>query len=435
MFSAINRQVKRMALRYQRGRPIVRISDTTLRDGLQAPGVRIGADERVAIAKLLAGAGIHSLDCGFPASNAAEFEGVRRVAKEVDGPMLCAHSRTKKEDIDAAAKALEGVSPFKKVVGLFVGVSPLHREHKLGMTRPQIIETIVKSIEYASKHFELISFGAEDASRTEPEFLSEVYENAIQAGALNVGFADTVGILTPEKAAAAVKRIQDTVRHIDDAMIGVHFHNDLGLGTANAIAAIRAGAHTVQGTVNGMGERAGNTAIEEVVMALVLHQDEFKRTCAVDPGKLFNLCETVARLTGFVPSPNKAVVGRNIFRTETGLHQDGQLKHQDMYMPFPPALVGAGPVELILGPNSGRSAVRYHLEALGMEPSDEHVQVIMNYLKNGEHSSADQAEVRGFLERVKPFLGDQIAEEGAAASVEAPPEPHAAARNGVPSGS
>ena len=420
MFSVINRTAKRMLLRYQRGRALVRISDTTLRDGLQTPGVRLDTAARVQIARALAEAGVHSIDCGFPASSAAEVESIKAIARSVKGAILMAHSRTKTEDVLLAAESLAGLSPFHRGIGLFIGVSPLHREHKLQMTKAQIVDSVVKAIDCASKHFEIISFGAEDASRCEPEFLSEVYEKAIQAGAISIGFTDTVGILTPGKVRDALRRIQDTVRSINDAMIGVHFHNDLGLATANALEAIKAGAHNVQGTVNGMGERAGNTAIEEVVMALVLHREEFGKAVAVDPSKLSELSSLVTRVTGFAPSPNKAVVGRNIFRTETGLHQNGQLKHPDMYLPFQPEVIGAAPVELLLGHNSGKSAVRHHLEAAGLEPRDEHVDIILNFLKTGRHDAGDMPEVTGFLERLKPYIasGELAAACDASASAE-----------------
>lgn len=405
MFSAINRKVKRMAVRYQKAKPLVRVSDTTLRDGMQTPGLRLDAGQKAVIAEALADAGIHSIDCGFPAASAVDMQGTKAIAARVKGPVLSVHARTKKEDIDGAYEALSGVSPFKRAVTVFIGISPIHREHKHQLTRAQVIERIVETIEYAGKYFELISFGPEDASRTEPDFLYEVYENAIQAGAISVGFTDTVGIMTPDAVADAIRRIQDNVKSIDDAMIGVHFHNDLGLATANALAAAKAGANMVQGTINGIGERAGNTALEEFVVAMVLHREEYGKDVSVDPGKLAKLCQLVADMTGFHPQPNKAVIGRNIFRTETGVHQDGLLKHQMTYMPFPPELIGAGPVELALGPNSGRNAVRYCLRAEGLEPSEEHVEMIMDYLKNGQHASTDQAEVDQFLQRLKPFLG------------------------------
>ena len=431
MFSAINRKVKRMALRHQKRKRVVQLSDTTLRDGVQMPGVHLEPQQKVQIAKALAAAGIHSIDCGFPAAGGTELEGIRAIAKQVKGPFLSALARTKNEDIDLAAEALRGVSPLKRTITLFIGTSKLHRDHKHQMTRAQIIDTAVKAIEYASKYFEVISFGPEDASRTEPDFLSEVYEAVISAGALSIGFTDTVGILTPDKAADCVKRIQDTVRNIDDAMLGVHFHNDLGLATANSLACVKAGANIVQGTINGIGERAGNAALEEVALALTLHPDEFDRKLYVDPTHLFGLSKLVAELTGFVPMPNKPVIGKNLFRTEAGVHQAGILQNPDTYMPFRPELIGAGPVEVVLGRNSGRAAVRHHLESAGEAPSEEHVDMVLSYLKNGRHDPKDMPEIEGFLERIRPFMtvdeyrsnGQDVSE---AAAIDAPHVPNEA---------
>ena len=338
MFSAINRKVKQMVLARQRRRPLVRISDTTLRDGLQTPGLQLEPRQKAEIALMLAEAGVHSIDCGFPAAGPVEEAGVRAIAERVKGPLLSAHARTLREDIEIAARSLERVSPFKRIVTLFIGVSPLHREHKHGMSRSEVIHTVTEAIQYAQRHFEVISFGPEDASRTEPDFLAEVYEAAIQAGALSIGFTDTVGVLTPQGVSDTLRRLQDDVRSIEQALLAVHFHNDLGLATANALAAVEAGAHVVQGTVGGIGERAGNTAIEEVVVALALHHDQYRRQCGVDPARLYGLTRAVAEMTGFPLAPNKAVVGRNLFRTETGVHQDGVLKNQATYMPFPPEL-------------------------------------------------------------------------------------------------
>lgn len=404
MFSAINRKVKRFVLRQQKNRPLVYISDTTLRDGAQMPGIRLNPESKCTIAKALADAGVHSIDCGFPAAGNNAVEGIRRIAANVKGPVLSALARTVKADIDLAADALRGVSPLKRAITLFIGTSPLHREHKHQMTRSQVIDTATEAIEYAQSFFEIISFGPEDASRTEPEFLYEVYDKAIQAGALSIGFTDTVGILTPNKAADMVKRIQDNVPSMDDAMMAVHFHNDLGLATANSLACIQAGANVVQGTVNGIGERAGNVAIEEVVMALTLHKDEYGKKVTVNPRALTNLCETVAKLTGFAPADNKAVVGRNVFRTEAGIHQDGLLQHQETYLPFPPEAIGAGPVKLVLGESSGRNAVRHQLEASGLSPTEEHVELVLGFLKGRKHSAEDYPEINSFMERLRPFL-------------------------------
>lgn len=413
MFTRLNRQIKRLVIRQQRNRPIVRISDTTLRDGCQTPGVRLSPTRKAEIAAALAATGIHSIDCGFPAAGEHDMAGVREITKRVKGPVFSVHARTLNADIDRAAEALAGVSPLKRAVTIFIGISPLHRDHKHGMSKTQVIDAVTKSVEYASSMFEVISFGPEDASRTEPEFLHEVYKHAIAAGCVSVGYTDTVGVQSPEKVYDALRRLQDEVPNINDSMIGVHFHNDLGLATANALAAVRAGAHVVQGTINGIGERAGNTAIEEVVLALHLHRDEYKRRCAVDLSALAALSKLVADRTGFPIAPNKAVVGENLFRTETGVHQDGMMKHTATYMPFPPELIGADPVKYTLGPNSGRKAVRAELEAQGLPTSDEYTQQVLDYLKTGEFNAEEHEEIRTFLERLQPHLNRNDAEQRA----------------------
>ena len=407
MFSAINRKVKKWVLKQQKKKPLVMISDTTLRDGAQMPGLRLDANRKVQIARALSEAGIHSIDIGFPAVGETEVQMCRRIAGEVKGPVMSVLARTMKQDVDLAADVLSAVSPLKRAVTLFIGTSPLHREHKHQMSKAQVIKTAVEAVEYAQSAFELISFGPEDASRTEPEFLYEVYKEVIAAGALSIGFTDTVGILTPHKAADAVKRIQDNVPNIDEAMLAVHFHNDLGLATANSLACVASGAHIVQGTVNGIGERAGNAPIEEIALTLHLHEDEFKREITVDPQALYALSKLVAELTGFAPAANKPVVGRNIFRTEAGIHQDGLLQHPGTYLPYPPETVGAGPVELVLGQHSGRNAVRHHLEASGIEPTEEHVKQVLEYLKRDDHDPGDHAEIEEFLERLRPFMSDE----------------------------
>lgn len=407
MFSAINRRVKRWVLRNYKRRPLVLVSDTTLRDGAQMPGIRLDARDRVRIAAALAQAGVHSIDVGFPAAGEAEVEAIRRVAKAVHGPVLSALARTVASDIDLAAEALSGVSLLKRAVTLFIGTSPSHRRHKHEMSQPQIIQTVVEAVQRAQESFEIISFGAEDASRTEPDFLNEVYREAIEAGATSIGFTDTVGILTPTKVTQALARIQDGVSNIDDALLAVHFHNDLGLATANTLAAVAAGANIIQGTINGIGERGGNVALEEVVVALLLNADEYRKEVTVNPAQLYALCGLVAELTGCQPPANKPIVGRNIFRTEAGIHQDGLLGHPETYLPFPPELIGAGPVQLVLGRHSGRRAVRHHLEAAGFNPTEQHLRLVLDYLKGKEHAPAELAEIEGFLEKLRPFMTEE----------------------------
>ncbi len=415
MFTAINRKAKRWVIRQIKRRPVVLISDTTLRDGAQMPGIHLHEGGKLEIAAALADAGVHSIDLGFPASGPAEVKVIQRIAATVKGPILSALARTKRSDIDCAAEALAEGAVYKKAVTLFIGTSPMHRKHKHEMTKAQVIATAVDSVAYATESFEVISFGAEDASRTEPEFLHEIYEKVIEAGATSIGFTDTVGILTPRKASDAVTRIAQSVPSIDSALLGVHFHNDLGLATANSLAAVAAGANIVQGTVNGIGERAGNVAIEEVVLALTLHRDEFGRSVHVRPQALSSLSEMVARHTGIAPAADKPAVGANIFRTEAGIHQDGLLKHPETYLPYQPELVGAGPIELVLGPSSGKSAVRHHLENNGIKATDDLVGRLVARLKSGIANPDDEelTEVMGVL---KDHLTLSVGEEIAAAA-------------------
>ncbi|MBX6313766.1 MAG: pyruvate carboxyltransferase [Isosphaeraceae bacterium] len=381
---SIKRGIKLKVIQHLKRKGIVLLSDTTLRDGEQMPGLRLRPEAKVAIARALAAAGFHSIDAGFPAAAPEEVEAIRRIVAEVRGPILTAHCRTLAADIDRAAEALAEAPIHKRGVSLFLGTSPQHREHKHRRSKAEIIRMAVEAIAYAKQQrFVIIAFGPEDASRTEPDFLHEIYREAIAAGATTIGFADTVGILTPEKAADRIKAIQDSVPELSRALLGVHFHNDLGLGTANALACVAQGANIVQGTINGIGERAGNTALEEVVVALHLHRDQYRVKCGVDPRHLAGLSRLVARLTGLTPPPNKAVVGANVFTTEAGVHQDGLIKDPSTYLPFPPELIGADPVRLVLGKHSGQQAVRHRLRLHGRHLPDEQVRRVVEHLKLG----------------------------------------------------
>jgi 2-isopropylmalate synthase len=373
--------LERTIIWQKRRQRVVFLSDTTLRDGEQMAGVRLGPEQKVAIARALAAAGFDSIDAGSPAASAEEIEAVRRIAREVPRAFVTVHCRTVRKDIDKVAEAFEGVSDFRKGVTVFIGTSPVHREHKHRKSKSEIIDIVVEAIAYAKKFVRFITFGPEDAGRTEPDYLHEIYRESIAAGATAIGFADTVGILTPEKAADRIMAIQDHVPNIGNAMLAVHFHNDLGLGTANALACVAQGVNVVQGTINGIGERAGNTALEEVVMALKLHPDQYKRHCHVDPRQLHPLSQLVARLTGVKPAQNKAVGGDNLFVSESGVHQDGLLKDPSSYVPFLPEAVGAPPIRLVLGKHSGRHAVRHLYERHGVALSDEQVQQVLEHLK------------------------------------------------------
>ncbi len=389
-----------MVIRHHRKSGEVLFSDTTLRDGEQMPGATLEPDDKLQIALALERAGVHSLDAGFPASSEADVLAIQKMVGVVKKPVLTALCRTLTADVDAAERALDGNPMHKKGVSLFCGTSPLHREHKLNKSQAQILELIGKTVAYAAERFQIVSFAAEDASRTENDFLCQCYQTAIAAGATTVGYPDTVGILTPTKAQEAIRRLQDGVANFDRALLAVHYHNDLGLAVANTLAAIEAGANVVQCTVNGIGERAGNAALEEVAMTLALHEDQYQRWMKVDTTHLAPLCELVAGLTGIGLSPQKPVGGENIFATEAGIHQDGLLKNPDTYLPYRPEVVGGGPIRLVLGRHSGRSAVAHRLAELGITATDELVASVLEGIKQlPKGTRIDDAVLTGLVQR------------------------------------
>lgn len=386
LFKRVQRQVKGVVkqaiINHHRKSGAVLFSDTTLRDGEQMPGATLEPGDKLRIALALEEAGVHSLDAGFAASSRSEIEAIQQMVGKVKKPVLTSLCRTVKSDVDAAYEALSGNPSHKRGVSLFVGTSPLHRQYKLQKSEAEILSIITETIRYASEKFDIVAFSPEDASRTELSYLTEVYREAIDAGATTVGFPDTVGILTPEKARHFIRHIQDNVPNIGKVLLAVHYHNDLGLAVANTLASIDEGANVVQCTVNGIGERAGNACLEEVAMALALHQDQYGREAKIDTTKLYALSHLVSELTGIRMAPNKPIGGRTIFATEAGIHQDGLLKNIDTYLPFRPEMVGAPGVELVLGRHSGRRAVAHRLEQLGLTCSDELVQNVLDGIKH-----------------------------------------------------
>ena len=373
--------VKRAVISHHRRSDTVLFSDTTLRDGEQMPGATLEPEDKLRIALALEAAGVHSLDAGFPASSTADIEAIRMMIGVVTRPVLTALCRTVSGDIDAAEEALEGNPRRKRGVSLFCGTSPLHRKHKLKKDQAEVLGLITDAVAYASGKFDIVAFSPEDASRTEREYLAEVYREAIDAGATTIGFPDTVGVMTPEKVTETIRYLQDNVPNIDRALLAVHFHNDLGLAVANTLAGIAEGANVVQCTVNGIGERAGNASLEEVAMALSLNPEQYGVTARIDTTKLVPLCHLVAELTGIPLSPMKPVAGENIFATEAGIHQDGLLKNPDTYLPYRPEKVGAEGIRLVLGRHSGRRAVAHRLHELGIELSDQQVLDVLEGIK------------------------------------------------------
>lgn len=366
----------------QRGSGEVLISDTTLRDGEQMPGVSFSSDDKVQIALALEEAGVHSIDAGFAAASAQELEAVRRVAAAVDRPVVMSLARTCTADIDRSREALRDRAPHRRGIGLFVGTSPLHREHRHGLSPAGILHLIEQSVQYASQWFDIVAVAAEDASRTEPDFLCECLQVAIRAGATSVGIPDTVGVLVPQMAADLVARVRAGVPSIDRALLAVHFHDDLGLAVANSLAAAEAGADVVQCTVGGIGERAGNAALEEVVLALVLHAERLGRSVGVDTRRMHQLCSLVANLSHVPITPNKAVVGSNVFATEAGIHQHGMLQDLRMYQPFPAEMVGASAgIQMIIGKHCGRRGLASRMAALGVELHSAELDALLTQIK------------------------------------------------------
>jgi 2-isopropylmalate synthase len=372
------------------------ISDTTLRDGAQMPGARFSVDDKVAVATALAEAGVDTIEAGFPAGSEREVEAVRRIAAEVPGPRIMALCRTVAGDIEAACRALERAEPDRCGVGVFVGTSPLHRRYKLKKSKAQCLDMIGPAVALARSCFDRVTFSCEDASRTEPSFLRQCYTVAMDAGATAIGFPDTVGVLTPEQAAARTRMLVALARP-RGVRLRVHFHNDLGLATANTLAAIRAGADIVHLTVGGLGERAGNAPLEETVMALTLHAGHYRRAIGVDPARLTGLCRLVSRLSGIPLPANKAVTGANIFATSAGVHQDGLLKHPDTYLPFRPETVGAEGIKLPLSSLSGKAALSRRLAELGIELAPDALAKAIRLIKNAD--KAEWADEEALLHR------------------------------------
>jgi 2-isopropylmalate synthase len=318
---------------------------------------------------------------------------VNLVAHEVEGAIISALCRALASDIDAALEAFDDVPRKRRAVSLFISTSPLHRDFKLKKSKSQLIDIITESIAYARRFFDRVAFAPEDASNTEFPFLCDVYTQAIAAGATTVGFPDTLGIMTPEKVRDTLRAIQDQVIGIDRVPMACHFHNDLGLGTANTLAAISVGVNIVQCTVNGIGERAGNASFEEVVIALALNPQQYQRRISIDTSKLTGLSRLVEEMTGIPISPNKAVVGANVFATEAGIHQDGILKHPETYLPFPPEMVGGEDVRFVLGKHSGRSAISVRLKELGFDLSGAQLELVVERVREADKADWTNDEV------------------------------------------
>ena len=340
------------------------IFDTTLRDGEQAPGASLNQQEKLEVAQALAGLGVDIIEAGFPISSKGDFEGVRAIARVIKGPVICGLARAIPKDIDAVYQALKGACRSR--IHVFLATSKIHMQYKLKKAEDEIERLAVSSVKYAKKYFEDVEFSPEDATRSDREFLFRVIESVIKEGATTVNIPDTVGYTEPQEYGNLIRSIKENVPNIDQAVISVHCHNDLGLAVANSLEAIKNGARQVECTINGIGERAGNAAVEEIVMALATRSDVFGDVkTGIKKEKIYKTSRLVSKLTGFLVAPNKAIVGTNAFRHESGIHQDGILKERSTYEIIRPEDVGFFGTGLVLGKHSGRHAFQVRLKALG----------------------------------------------------------------------
>ncbi|OZI06118.1 2-isopropylmalate synthase [Siphonobacter sp. BAB-5385] len=342
----------------------IQIFDTTLRDGEQVPGCQLTTEEKVVIAKELELLGVDVIEAGFPISSPGDFRSVEEICKAVTEPTVCGLTRAVEKDIEVAAEALRYAKRPRIHTG--IGSSDVHILHKFNSTRDQILERGVHAVKYAKKFVEDVEFYAEDAGRADLEFLARLTEGVIAAGATVVNLPDTTGYLLPEQMYNRISYLFENVSNIHKATISMHCHNDLGLATANTLAGIRAGARQVEVTINGIGERAGNTSLEEIAMALKVHKDLGFET-GIDSSHLYPLSKLVSGMMRMPVQANKAIVGRNAFAHSSGIHQDGHLKNSSNYEIINPEDVGVPSSEIILTARSGRAALRHRLQLLGFK--------------------------------------------------------------------
>jgi len=347
------------------------IFDTTLRDGEQSPGASMNVAEKVRLAIQLEKLGADVIEAGFPAASTGDFEAVQAISKKVNRIQVAGLARTSKGDIDRAWGAVKEAA--KPRIHTFIATSDIHLKHKLKMTRDEVIKTVVECVKYAKSFTDDVEFSAEDASRSDRDFLCRVFEAAVEAGATTINVPDTVGYALPEEFGSLITYIKDHTPNIHKAIISVHCHNDLGLATANSLAGIMAGARQAEVTINGIGERAGNTSLEEVVMSIHTRGSQLDLYTEVEKKEIYPTSRLVSMVTGLVVQPNKAIVGANAFAHEAGIHQDGVLKNKMTYEIMDPEMIGLSSNRLVLGKHSGRHAFRQRLQEFGYDFSNEEI--------------------------------------------------------------
>jgi len=351
----------------------VYVFDTTLRDGEQVPGCQLNTVEKIQVAKALEALGVDIIEAGFPISSPGDFNSVVEISKAVSNPVICALTRAKEIDIDSAVAALKYAK--RKRIHTGIGSSDVHIQHKLRTTREKVIEQGVAAVKYARKFVDDVEFFCEDAGRADIEFLAQMVEAVIAAGATVVNIPDTTGYTLPWQYGERIKFLVNNVKNIDKAILSTHCHNDLGLATANAIAGLTNGARQVECTINGIGERAGNTSLEEVAMIIKSHPNMDLET-NINTKLLYSTSQLVSQLMKMPVQPNKAIVGKNAFAHSSGIHQDGFLKHRENYEIIDPADVGADASSIVLTARSGRAALSHRLLILGYSVSKEEIDII-----------------------------------------------------------
>ncbi len=341
------------------------IFDTTLRDGEQSPGCSMTTPEKLRVAEVLEAMGVDVIEAGFPIASEGDFHAVQEVSKLVKNSVVCGLARAAAGDIDRAAEALQPAQ--RKRIHTFIGTSPLHRKYQLQLDADQVHDRVIESVSRARRYTDDVEWSGMDASRTEPDFLFRCIESAIKAGATTINIPDTVGYAYPEEFADLIREIRNNVPNIDRAVISVHCHNDLGLAVANSLLALDAGARQIECTINGIGERAGNCALEEVVMAMRVRGDRLHYDSGIVTQEIMKASRLISAITGFQVQPNKAIVGMNAFAHESGIHQDGVLKNAQTYEIMRPEDVGLFRSNLVMGKHSGRHAFKKKLEELGYD--------------------------------------------------------------------
>ena len=343
----------------------VLIFDTTLRDGEQSPGATMTHNEKIEIAALLDDMGVDIIEAGFPIASEGDFRAVGEIAKRTRNATVCGLARSSLADIDRAGAALKDANRAR--IHTFISTSPLHMKFKLKMEPEDVIDAVARSVEHARRFTDDVQWSPEDGTRTEHDFLCRAVETAIRSGATTINIPDTVGYTAPSESAEIIRMLRDRVPGIEDVTLSTHCHNDLGMAVANSLAAVVAGARQVECTINGLGERAGNAALEEIVMAMRVRNDIMPFSTGVDAKRIMQVSRAVADATGFPVQYNKAIVGKNAFAHESGIHQDGMIKHAGTYEIMRPEDVGLASTNLVMGKHSGRAALRRKLEELGYE--------------------------------------------------------------------